>query len=564
MRANYALSAYPLSLAFQNQLKDKLNAPVEFLLLGELRQKPLKELWRFMRTLKPEHFLLPLEDKNSHVLLPVLKIFAKVALPKKMVVVHHDLDFQEISTLGILTSFGTFLKASFQSGREFWLSRKQISQLLQSPVIPVTAQAKTDNHVLYLNANLWFGVKAGGSVGHIAGVINALDEKGFQVDYASVDASGMLAPSVSHLKIPAPAAFGIPSELNYYRFNRHAADFLSTHCGAKHWKYIYQRLSIANYTGVLLSRRHQIPLIIEYNGSEAWVAKNWGRPLKYHETAIQAEEVCLKHAQVIVTISQVLKEELIERGIPEAKIVCYPNCIDPHLFSPENHTKQAIAHLRQKHGIAEDAMVCTFVGTFGQWHGVDMLAKTIRYLIETDKAWLDASKTRFLLVGDGGKMAEVKTILDEYLHSEYVTLTGLVPQKEAPLYLASSDILLSPHIDNTDGSRFFGSPTKLFEYMAMEKAIIASKVEQIGEVIQPALQAQDGLTGKSVMDETGILFESGNVEAFANAIRWTVENREAQIQLGKNARQKALACYTWGHHVDAILDGIRRNVFDAG
>ena len=67
--------------------------------------------------------------------------------------------------------------------------------------------------------------------------------------------------------------------------------------------------------------------------------------------------------------------------------------------------------------------------------------------------------------------------------SRYVTLTGLVPQSEAPEYLACADVLVSPHIPNKDGSRFFGSPTKLFEYMAMEKPIIAAALGQIEGVI---------------------------------------------------------------------------------
>jgi len=37
-----------------------------------------------------------------------------------------------------------------------------------------------------------FGVRAGGSVGHTAGVINALNRSGYTVDVASVDKPAML------------------------------------------------------------------------------------------------------------------------------------------------------------------------------------------------------------------------------------------------------------------------------------------------------------------------------------------------------------------------------------
>jgi len=71
-------------------------------------------------------------------------------------------------------------------------------------------------------------------------------------------------------------------------------------------------------------------------------------------------------------------------------------------------------------------------------------------------------------------MQSIRTLLSDPDVAARCTLTGLVPQAEAPAYVAAADILLSPHVDNPDGSRFFGSPTKLFEYMAMAKPIIAS------------------------------------------------------------------------------------------
>jgi hypothetical protein len=52
-----------------------------------------------------------------------------------------------------------------------------------------------------------------------------------------------------------------------------------------------------------------------------------------------------------------------------------------------------------------------------------------------------------------------------------------------PAYLDACDILASPHVPSIDESEFFGSPTKLFEYLAMEKGIVASRLGQVGEVI---------------------------------------------------------------------------------
>jgi len=112
-------------------------------------------------------------------------------------------------------------------------------------------------------------------------------------------------------------------------------------------------------------------------------------------------------------------------------------------------------------------VIATFIGTFGQWHGVDVLAQAIRRMVLERRKQLDALQLRFLLIGDGQKMALVRGRARDTDADRYVHLAGLVPQRAAPRFLAASDLLLSPHVGNADGSRFFGSPTKLFEYMAM-------------------------------------------------------------------------------------------------
>jgi glycosyltransferase involved in cell wall biosynthesis len=299
-----------------------------------------------------------------------------------------------------------------------------------------------------------------------------------------------------------------------------------------------------------------IPLVLEYNGSEAWVAKNWGRPLRYHDLAEKIENVCLRHAHLVVTISDVLRDELVSRGVEPNRIVTYPNCIDPAVFNPERFSASDTDDLRREHGIPHDAVVATFVGTFGQWHGVDVLARMIKQLVSEKRDWLQAHKVHFMLVGDGMKMAEVRAILADHSCSPFYTLTGLVAQQDAPRYLAASDILLSPHVQNPDGTRFFGSPTKLFEYMAMGKGIVASDLDQIGEVLKDSLRVSS-LPGSPLNDDAtslAVLTSPGNVEELAMGLMFLIENPSCRRILGKNSRNKALTEYTWERHVAEILN----------
>ena len=98
-------------------------------------------------------------------------------------------------------------------------------------------------------------------------------------------------------------------------------------------------------------------------------------------------------------------------------------------------------------------------------------------------------------------MPAVRRALSDSPYSSFVTLTVLVPQADAAQYLATTDVVVSPHVNNQDGSRFFGSPTKLFEYMAMGKAIVASDLEQIGTILKAGLRVRELPSGEPRADE---------------------------------------------------------------
>jgi glycosyltransferase involved in cell wall biosynthesis len=277
--------------------------------------------------------------------------------------------------------------------------------------------------------------------------------------------------------------------------------------------------------------------VLEYNGSEVWVARHWGRPLRYERLALAAEEASLRHAHVVVTISQVLADELVERGIAPERVLWHPNGVDADAFDPIRFDAAARHKLRDRYDIAHEATLVTFVGTFGQWHGVDVLAHAIR----DEAEWARGAGVHFLLVGDGLKMPEVRAAVQGL--DDVVTLTGLVPQADAPLHLAASDILVSPHVPNADGSPFFGSPTKLFEYMASARPIVASDLDQIGDVLR---------------DDLAVLVRPGDPADLSRGLRELVADPGRRTELGARARRRVVERYTWAHHVDALLAALKR------
>lgn len=549
------LTNYPLSREFDQRLAQMVDIDVLKLNVTELRKRPLFKMLTYLRSLRVDRLFLPIEDENGSALLPVLKLLAAVAPTRKVLVVTPDLLVVPSSRMDALLSFASLVQASIVARWSVSKARPEVAALLRTEIAKV--KYTNGKKVLYLNANLWFGVKAGGSVGHISGVVNAFEKKGYAVDFVSAGGRLMVKEQVRYSRLVPTEHFGLPWEHNYFRFHFDVVRQIQPLIAQHSFDFIYQRLSIANYSGVILSRHLNIPLILEYNGSEAWIARNWGRPLRQQLLAEQVEEANLRHAHLIVTISDVLRDELLSRGIPPERIVTYPNCFDPEVFNPDRYSQEDCAALRQRHGIRSDKVVVTFVGTFGQWHGAEVLARAIVLLIEQHNDWLIANKVCFLLVGDGSRMPAVKQILDKHATGPFVVLSGLVSQPEAPLYLAASDILVSPHVANADGSKFFGSPTKLFEYMAMGKAIIASDLDQIGEVLQSSvrLDPRENVEDATARGRVALLLKPDSYDQLAEGIIYLVEHNDMREVLGRNARKLALERYTWNRHVEKILAG---------
>lgn len=555
------LTMYPVSRDFRIKMEPIIASDAPELTITELRQLRPMTMVRKLWTLKPDRIVIAIEDATSRSLLPVLYIIAMLSRPQRIVAVLENLETSRVSNVAVLKSAVMFVIASAKNRLTIRRARKDVDALRRLERVQV-AQTGGSNG-LFLNGNLWFGVKAGGSVGHISGVANGFWQQGRQMRFASAGGRLLVKPEIDYLELRPARFFGVPWEANLYRFNYDVVRQVKDELTARPTDFIYQRMSISNFSGVVVSRQMRLPLIIEYNGSEAWVARNWGRELKYQKLAEDAEAVCLSHAHMVVTISDVLREELIDRGVPEHRIVTYPNCIDPEMIDPDRFSLADRNALRARYGIAPDALVVTFLGTFGQWHGAEILGKAIRILCDRHADSILTHKLHFLFVGNGLKMPNVKEALGAHATGPYVTFTGIVAQSDAPLHLSASDIFTSPHVANADGSRFFGSPTKLFEYLAMERAIIASNIDQIGQILEGSLTIEE-IDGGGVVepDETdqsvALLVSPGDASALARAILYLAERPTWRAAISARARSLALRKYTWQHHVQAISDGAKR------
>ena len=555
-----AFSTYPITQRITDVIEQQQKITLQkTVVLGELKRHSIPGIFGALRDLRCERLWVVVSDHNYQPLLPLLTILAALTRADTLKVVDFSGTAYPFSrTAALACRPFSLLAASLRGLLAVWQTSQESVRLAELAPQGDSARLPERPRIAYLKTNLWFGVQAGGSVGHIAGVVNGFSRIGCRVETFAVEDLPMLDSAVTTQKITTSGATGLPLESANYQFLQGFIREVGERLSQTSPQLIYQRNCLANYAGVVLSRKFGVPLVIEYNGSEVWVAEKWGTPLKFSRLAQRIERINLEHAHLIVVVSEVLKDELVAKGIPEENVLYYPNCVDPEIYDPRRYPQGARQALRQRLGIAEDAVVCTFVGTFGPWHGVELLAGAVRRMVESEREWIERHKVHFMLVGDGQLMPQVRTILEPAMGQ--VTLTGLVPQHETPGYLAASDLLLSPHVPNVDGSRFFGSPTKLFEYMAMEKGIVASDLDQIGDILRDSLRSDSLPQTPPGADEerVAVLFPPGDMARFIAGIKFQVENPAWREALGRNARKEALAKYTWDIHVSKILDALVR------
>ncbi len=279
MSGTAVLSTYPVSAGFREEIERRYGSGIEYLLLPELRRRPAPEMLRTLRSKAPDRLVLAQEDAESAAVVPVLHMVAAVTRSRRIEVMGPDFSVRQLSRLGAAGSAAGLIGGTAEGLLAVNRARWECAGLLRTT--PLSFRDVRRGPVLYLNTNLWFGIKAGGSVGHIAGVINGFQRLGWPVTYASIGGSQMVDSTVRVLPLAAPRVYGFPSEVNHYRFHGEAVRQLSAVTKSLEPSLIYQRMSVGNYTGVALSRKFGVPLILEYNGGSSWVSRNWGRAMRF-------------------------------------------------------------------------------------------------------------------------------------------------------------------------------------------------------------------------------------------------------------------------------------------
>ena len=227
----------------------------------------------------------------------------------------------------------------------------------------------TASSVLYLRTEptmRWMGAYVGGSATHTTGVINGFVANALDVRVvaperpAGIEGAGFTAAPPGR---PYQLVRGLSYTAYGERIVRAAGDV-----GAD---FVYQRYTLGSSAGLELAQRGGVPLVLEFNGSEIWVEQQWksGR-LRFAGVLSALERRNLADASLVVVVSDVLREAVLEQGVPDQRVLVNPNGVDVERLAPLRD--RDAPEWRRVEGRPE-APTVGFIGTFGPWHGVLLL-----------------------------------------------------------------------------------------------------------------------------------------------------------------------------------------------
>lgn len=401
---------------------------------------------------------------------------------------------------------------------------------------------------IYIRTDYWARLVSGGSYGHTCYVAKELSAVTQQFNCLMASNFALLG----ELGIPQDVIqppFTHASETDLLNANQFYYEALRARLEALRPAYVFERLVLGNFAMARLSRELGIPYIIEYNGSELSMRRSFDNtPYENEALFLQAEELAFKQATAITVISEHVRADVISRGVDPDKVLTNPNGVDCDEYAPPSAEERK--EIRDSLGLRDEPVI-GFIGTFGGWHGIDVLAAAL------PKICRRAPEAKFLLIGDGNlKHLVLDAIKGNTLEARVVDV-GRTEQRVGARLLKAADIFVSPHSSHMVDSPFFGSPTKLFEYMALGRGIVASDLEQLGIVMSPALRPSDFGSGPvRVRDQRGVLCKPGDVDEFVAGVLALVGNPEVAAALGRNARAAALAHYSWQQHVARLWDHV--------
>jgi glycosyltransferase involved in cell wall biosynthesis len=233
------------------------------------------------------------------------------------------------------------------------------------------------------------------------------------------------------------------------------------------------------------------------------------------------ETHCMTKADLVVTLGEAMRDEIVARGVPAENVVIVPNGVSDSFLRP---LPQDGGRLRASLGIQPGEQVVGLVSSLVAHEGIGTLLEAVRLLND------QGVRARALIVGDGPE----RTALQRQAAALGLDaiFTGRVPAARVRDYHAVLDVFVVPR--TPDRVCQLVTPLKPVEAMASGLPVVVSSVRALAEIVR------DG--------ETGLLFPPLDAGALADQLRQLLDNPELRKKLGVAARDWVARDRTWAHN----------------
>ncbi len=286
---------------------------------------------------------------------------------------------------------------------------------------------------------------------------------------------------------------------------------------------IYERYAYFNFSGVLVSKVLNVPLILEVNivsemQDTRAMALSW--------MALIIEKWVLSSASAITVVSDYLKDILLNEGITRP-IFVQPNAFSIDLaveeITPANIQKETYDFVNHKN---ENNIVIGFIGGLGKWYKLDSLIKVFNSLSS------ELPELRLIFIGDGILKRDLEAMVAHYSLIDKVHFCGRLARPQALALLKICDIGVIP------STNLWGSPMKLFEYMGMGLPVVAPDIKVITSIMK------DGIHGRN--------FKYDDFNDLKAMLKSLIIDHDLRVKMGRQARNHILLNHTW--------DNVAKNV----